>query len=153
MITFSRTMLVGAEFPGEDLVRFHGMLEDRIYAMEIIMDVRISDGVVQAIQGRMKRFTTPVCPKAVELLQGAVGMSLRESGWVSKLNKEVGRKGCQHFAEILVECGRCLDAARMAHELSTKMKADPEADQEGLTRNFLATHPELRGKCMARPQE
>lgn len=150
MITFSRSMLVGAEFPKEDLVRFHGMLEDRIYAMEIIMDVRISDGVVQAIEGRMKRFTTPVCPKAEELLQVAVGMSLREPGWVSKINKEVGRRGCQHFAEIIVECARCLDSALMAHELLNKLKEDPGKDQDALALTFLAAHPELAGKCMAR---
>ncbi len=151
MISFSRSMLVGAEFPQEDLVRFHGMLEDRIYAMEVLMDVRISDGVIQQVQGRMKRFTTPVCPKAVEMLQTAVGISLREPGWVSMINKEVGRKGCQHFAEIMVECGRCLDAARMAHELLAKSAETPEADPTSLTRAFLAAHPELAGKCMARP--
>ncbi len=153
MISFSRTMLVGAEFPGEDLVRFHGMLEDRIYAMEIIMEVRLSDGVVQAIQGRMKRFTTPVCPKAVEPLQAAVGMSLKEPGWISKLNREVGRRGCQHFAEILVECGRCLEAAGMAHELLAKAKETPDADCGSLIQAFLSAHPEMAGKCMARTQE
>lgn len=151
MIGFSRTMLVGAEFPGENLVRFHGMLEDRIYAMEVLMDVRISDGVIQQIQGRMKRFTTPVCPKAADVLQTAVGISFREPGWVSKINKEVGRKGCQHFAEIVVECGRCLDAALMARELLAKVKEAPEADPTTLTQSFLATHPELSGRCMARP--
>lgn len=150
MITFSRSMIVGAEFPEEDLVRFHGMLEDRIYAMEIIMDVRISDGVVQAVQGRMKRFTTPVCPKAVDLLQSAVGISLREPGWVSKVNKEVGRRSCQHFAEILVECGRCLGAALMAHELSSKIKEAPDQDENVLIKNFVAAHPDPAGKCMAR---
>ncbi len=151
MISFSRSMLVGAEFPEENLVRFHGILEDRIYAMEVLMDVRISDGVIQQIEGRMKRFTTPVCPKAAEILQAAVGISLREPGWVSKVNKEVGRKGCQHFAEIVVECGRCLDGALMAHELLAKVKEAPEADPATLTQTFLATHPELAGKCMARP--
>ncbi len=151
MISFSRTMLVGAEFPQEDLVRFHGMLEDRIYAMEILMDVRISDGVVQAIRGRMKRFTTPVCPKAEDILQVAVGMSLREPGWISRINKEVGRKGCQHFAEIVVECGRCLDVACMAHDVFAKIKETPDVDPSALAQAYSASHPELCGRCMATP--
>jgi hypothetical protein len=36
MITFSRTLLVGGEFLDESTLRFHGILEDPIYAMEEI---------------------------------------------------------------------------------------------------------------------
>ena len=114
MITFSRSLLVGGEFVNDSLLRLYGILDDHIYAMEIKMDIRILDGVIMAIRGWMKRYTTPVCPKAVDVLQRAVGMSLREEGWISRVQREIGRPGCQHFAEILVECGRCLDVARMA---------------------------------------
>ena len=87
-------MLVGGEFLEEKLLRLQGVLEDHIYAMEIQMDILLPDGVISAIRGWMKRYTTPVCPKAVEVLQNAVGMSLREEGWVSRVNREIGRKGC-----------------------------------------------------------
>jgi hypothetical protein len=116
MITFSRSQIVGAEFLDEQTVRFHGTQEDHIYAMEIEMDVRIADGRILAIKGWMKRYTTPVCPRAVDKLQDAVGISLREEGWMSLVMREVGRKGCEHFAEIICECGRCLDQARMSRE-------------------------------------
>jgi hypothetical protein len=95
-------MLVTGELIQENLLRLRGILEDHIYAMEMQMDVRLPDGVISSIQGVMKRYTTPVCPKAVEVLQKAVGMSLRDPGWISKVNREIGRQGCQHFAEILV---------------------------------------------------
>jgi len=151
MITFSRSMLVGGEFLDETTLRLHGILEDQIYAMEIEIDVRIPDGVVLAVQGWMKRYTTPVCPKAVDVLQKVVGMSLREEGWVSKVNREIARKGCQHLAEILIECGRCIDSARMAQAVGEAFKAQPAVSLVQFTRSWVEDHPEVRGSCMARP--
>ena len=151
MITFSRSMLVGGEFLNEKTLRLHGILEDQIYAMEIQMDIRITDGVVLAIHGQMKRFTTPVCPKATDSLQGVVGMSLRQEGWVDKINREVGRKGCQHLSEILVECGRCIDSARMAKDIVDGLKEQPFVSLSDLARSWVNEHPEAKGYCIARP--
>ena len=55
MITFSRTVLVGVESLNETALRFHGTLEDHIYAMEIEMDVNMPEAVIVRIQGWMKR--------------------------------------------------------------------------------------------------
>jgi hypothetical protein len=151
MISFSRSMLVGGEFLEENLLRFHGTLEDHIYAMEIQLDVRLPEGIISSIQGRMKRYTTPVCPQAVKVLQNAVGMSLREEGWVSRMNREIGRKGCQHFAAILIECGRCLDQARMTHALGETLRVDLSAFPAQATRSWVEGHPEIQGSCLARP--
>jgi hypothetical protein len=152
MITFSRTMLVTGEFLKVDLLRLRGILEDHIYAMEIQVDVRIPDGIISSIQGFMKRYTTPVCPKAVDVLQKAVGMSFRDPGWISRVHREIGRQGCQHFAEILVECGRCLDPARMSHDLGETLKAQPSASPGEIARSWVKTHPEAQGSCLARPK-
>lgn len=151
MIGFSRSMLIGAEFVDEDTIRFHGILEDHIYAMEIEVEVEVPSGVIRSIQGWMKRYTNPVCPKAVDALQVAVGRSLREEGWISWVNREIGRNGCQHFAEILVECGRCLDPARLADALRAEMKKDPSCDASQQARSWVQVHPEAAGRCMARP--
>ena len=152
MITFSRSLLVGGEFLNESLLRLHGILEDYIYAMEIQMDIRIPDGIILAIQGWMKRYTTPVCPKAVGFLQRAVGMSLREEGWISKVQREIGRPGCQHFAEILVECGRCLDSARIAKAMGETLKNEPHPSSSQIARSWVGGHPEVQGSCLARPK-
>ena len=145
-------MLVTGEWVQENLLRLRGILEDRIYAMEVQMDVRTPDGIISSIQGVMKRYTTPVCPKAVEVLQNAVGISLRDPGWISRVNREIGRQGCQHFAEILVECGRCLDPARMSHDLEETLKAQPSASAAEITRSWVQRHPEVQGSCLARPR-
>ena len=86
----------------------------------------------------MKRYTTSVCLQAVPVLQIAVGMSLREDGWKRRIMKEIGRKGCEHFAEIIIECGRCLDQARMANDIWQALETDPGLDQLAFMEKWLA---------------
>ena len=129
MITFNRSQVIGAEFPDEETVRFSGIQEDHIYSMEINMDVRIADGQILAIEGRMKRYTNFVCPQALPILQNAVGMSLRAEDWDRHIMKEIGRKGCEHFAEIIIECGRSLDQARLSNAIWQALEKDPDLDQ------------------------
>jgi hypothetical protein len=129
MITFNRSQVIGAEFPDEETVRFNGIQEDHIYSMEINMDVRIADGQILAIEGRMKRYTNFVCPQALPILQNAVGMSLRAEDWDRHIMKEIGRKGCEHFAEIIIECGRSLDQARLSSAIWQALEKNPDLDQ------------------------
>jgi len=149
MVTFSRSQVIGVEFVDDNTARIHGTQEDHIYAMEIEMDVEITSGEILAIRGWMKRYTTPVCPKAVDVLQTAVGMSLREEGWMSKVMREIGRKGCEHFAEIINECGRSLDAARMTRDLAATLASEPGADLDRAASSWLEEHPEARGVPLA----
>jgi len=153
MITFSRTMLVGGEFLDGQTLRFHGILEDNIYAMEIQLDVNVSQGTILAVQGQMKRYTTPICPQAVTFLQRAVGISLREEGWISRINREVGQKGCQHFAEILIECGRCLDSVLLSQTIREVRKENPSAASHAIARSWVENHPAVQGSCLARPRK
>lgn len=143
MITFNRSQLVEAEFPDDDTVRFTGVQEDHIYSMEIGMDVRIADGEIVAIKGLMKRYTNPVCPAAVPVLQSAVGISLREEGWDRRVMREIGRNGCEHFAEIIIECGRCFDQARMSKEMWEALQKDPTLNQERFVETWAEEHPEI----------
>jgi hypothetical protein len=140
MITFNRSQIITAEFPEAETVRFNGTQVDHIYSMEINMDVCMADGEILAIEGLMKRYTNFVCPQAVPVLQTAVGMSLREEGWERRIMKEIGRKGCEHFAEIIIECGRCLDQARITNAMWQALEADPGLDQVGFMEKWLDEH-------------
>ncbi len=144
MITFNRSQVIGAEFPNEETVRFNGILQDHIYSMEINMDVQIADGKILAIEGIMKRYTNFVCPQAVAVLQTAVGTSLCEDGWERWIMKEIGRKGCEHFAEIIIECGRCLDQARMTKDMWQALEKNPGIDQEEFVQSWIDKHPETK---------
>ena len=144
MITLNRSQVIGVDFPDEETVRFSGIQDDHIYSMEIKMDVRISDGEILAVEGLMKRYTNFVCPQAIPILQTAVGMSLREEGWDRRIMKEIGRKGCEHFAEIIIECGHCLDQARMSKDLWEAISMDPGQDQEEFIETWIDNHPEFQ---------
>jgi len=138
MITFNRSQVITAEFPDEKTVRFNGILEDHIYSMEINMDVHIADGKILAIEGIMKRYTNFVCPQAVPVLQTALGISLREDDCERRIMKEIGRKGCEHLAEIIIECGRCLEQAEMTKAMWQTLETDPGIDQLEFMENWLA---------------
>jgi hypothetical protein len=130
MITFNRSQVIGAQFLDDETICFNGIQEDHIYGMEIRMEVRISNGIICKIEGNMKRYTNFMCPQAIPVLQTAVGLSLREEGWESQVMREIGRKGCEHFAEIVIECGRCLDQALMSRDLSEALAGNPGLDQQ-----------------------
>jgi hypothetical protein len=144
MITFNRSQLIEAEFPDQETVRFSGVQEDHIYSMEIRMQVRIADGEILTIEGRMKRYTNPVCPAAMAVLQSAVGISLREEGWDRRVMREIGRNGCEHFAEIMIECGRCLDQARLSKAIWEALQQDASLNQEQFIEAWSEQHPEIR---------
>jgi hypothetical protein len=138
MITFNRSQVIGAEFPDEETIKFNGTQVDHIYCMEINMDVRISDGEILTIEGLMKRYTNFVCPEAVPVLQNAVGMSLQEEGWERRIMKEIGRKGCEHFAEIIIECGHSFDQACLSKALWQALEKNPDLDQLEFMEKWLA---------------
>ena len=137
MITFNRSQLIEAEYPDADTIRFNGVQQDHIYSMEINMDVRIADGQILAIEGLMKRYTNFVCPQALPVLQSAVGLSLREEGWDRRVMREIGRLGCEHFAEIIIECGRCFDQAQLTAAMWETLAADPGLDQEQFMQTWM----------------
>ncbi|MCP4630618.1 MAG: DUF2889 domain-containing protein [bacterium] len=138
MITFNRSQVIGAEFPDEKTIKFNGTQVDHIYSMEINLDVRISDGEILAIEGLIKRYTNFVCPEAIPVLQNAVGMSLQEEDWERRIMKEIGRGGCEHFAEIIIECGHSFDQARLSKALWQALEKNPDLDQSEFMENWLA---------------
>ncbi|MGQ9857919.1 MAG: DUF2889 domain-containing protein [Thermodesulfobacteriota bacterium] len=152
MTGFSRTVVVGAEFPGDDMVRFHAVLEDHVYAMELKMEVGLSDGVIRAVEGHMKRFTTSICPQAQEVVQNAVGISLKQPDWVSRVNREIAHKGCQHLAELILECGRSLGAAMEAYHASGRKGTIPSGPPREVGQVSMEHHQGLHGPCLARPK-
>jgi len=136
MISFQRSQVIGAEFIDDNLIRFNGIQEDHIYGMEISMEVRADSGEIIKIEGQMKRYTNFVCPQAVGILKSAIGLSLKEKGWDKQIMREIGRKGCEHFAEIVIECGSCLDNAVMSKSLATALKSNPDLNQKEFLDNF-----------------
>ena len=133
MLKFSRNKLVSIYRNDSEILSVHGILDDDIYSLEIDVDIRISDLKFLSIDGKWNRYTTPDCPRAIPVIQEAVGFCIDDEV-AQKINKIIGRKACRHFANLLNEC---CDAAK---EVAKIVKwEDAKANQTDLTfEEFLA---------------
>ncbi len=104
MLKFMRNKLVGIERIGPDELLVHGLLDDDIYSLEIDLKVRLSDLRIISIDGKWKRWTTPECPRAVDFLKSAMGICVKESNLYERIRRDIGKKSCRHFANLLIEC-------------------------------------------------
>ncbi|MFZ5644438.1 MAG: DUF2889 domain-containing protein [Bacillota bacterium] len=145
MLGFSRTKWVGIERPEPNIYLVHGMLEDLIYGMELDIQVKSPELEIASIEGRMRRVTTPECPGAMPVLQNAVGLRLDDPEFVSKINRRVGREGCRHFANLLLEC--CDAVIRCA--LYERLQGVPKDSRgrEDYLKGRLEDMQFLKGSC------
>lgn len=143
MLKFMRNKVVGIERRDEDTLQAYGVLDDDIYAVELEVSISLPDMVIRSIEGRFKRWTTPECPKAVPVLQQAVGFCALEEGFSQKVQKNIGRKGCRHFANLLVEC--CSAAEQAANLIRGGKREEIPAERkisEGGKQKEAKRHPE-----------
>jgi hypothetical protein len=148
MLTFTRNKIVGVEHPDENTFLAHGVLDDYIYSMEVDVKAKLPDFEITEIEGRMKRFTTPLCEQAIPKLQNAVGLRIPEEDFARKIHRVVGREGCTHFANLLVECcDGIMQAATYGEWQELKRKGVAIEREEYLKQKFN-TIPGLQHSCM-----
>ncbi len=137
MLGFQRTKRVSIWTEGPQRLLAHGILDDDIYGLEVRVVVDPSTREIRSVEGWWNRWTTPDCPLAAERLQDAVGVRIDREGLARTLQRSVGRVGCRHYANILIECchtaREALDVLRYeqarAHrtEMTFREFLDPEA--------------------------
>lgn len=142
MINFSRSKLVSVECVDDNTFLAHGVLEDFIYAMELDVTVKLPDFEIVNIQGRMNRVTTPVCDQAIPKLQNAIGMRIPEEEFARKIHRVVGKEGCTHFGNLLVECCDAIMQATIYVGWQKSM------DKQTYLNKKLAEIPSLKNSCM-----
>ena len=147
MLKFARTKYVGIERPAQDRVVAHGFLDDYIYSMELDVEFSLPRYEIMRIAGRMKRYTTPECPRADEILQNAVGMRI-EPGLTDKVKKQIGRAGCRHYATLLLECCHAVVSASTTFARQDLETEGLPADDDVVRRRFLEMVPHMRDGCM-----
>jgi predicted metal-dependent phosphoesterase TrpH len=128
MLGFQRSKRVGVWTEGHHRLVAHGILEDDIYGLEVRIEVDPSTREVRSVKGWWNRWTTPDCPLSAERIQDAVGVSIDDPDLARRLQRSVGRRGCRHFANILIEC---CHTAREAIDVLRYQKA--KEDDPGLT--------------------
>ena len=147
-LTFTRSKVVGVECPDEKTFLAYGILDDYIYALELDVEAKLPDFEITSIQGRWKRFTTTECPKAIPKLQNAVGLCIFEEEFARKIQRIVGREGCTHFANLLLECcDAIVQTATYGEWQELKEKGLAPGKEEYLEEKFEAI-PGLQNSCM-----
>lgn len=147
MLKFTRTKHVGVERLAKDRVVAHGILDDYIYSMEIDVEFLLPAYEITKISGRMKRYTTPECPRSDEILQSAVGMRI-EPGLTDKVKKQIGRAGCRHYATLLLECCYAVISASIGFARQDLEDEGLPADDDAVRRRLMEMLPNMRDRCM-----
>lgn len=147
MLKFTRTKYVGIERPAKDKVVAHGILDDYIYSMELDVEFALPQYEITKITGRMKRYTTPECPKADDILQRAVGMRI-ERGLTDRVKKEIGRAGCRHYAALLLECCHSVVSASIGFARQDLEDEGMPADDAAVRQRLMELLPNMQNSCM-----
>ncbi len=141
MLKFQRNKLVSIKKDGETLA-VHGVLDDDVYGLEIDVSFNIEDLNIRSIKGKWNRWTSPECPRALQFLDEAIGMSAYEKDFSQKIFKIIGRKACRHYANLLSECGHSArEAVRIMQWQETKSD-NPELTFNEYTKSVSSDLPQ-----------
>ncbi|MEW5724795.1 MAG: hypothetical protein AB1896_16910, partial [Thermodesulfobacteriota bacterium] len=137
MLKYQRNKLVNVVRKDARTLAVHGMLDDDIYALELDVIFRLPDLTILDVQGRWNRYTTPECPRSTEFLFEAVGFRVGQEGFGERIKKEVGRRTCRHYANLLLECAAAAKEATLLIGWEDARRETPELTLEG----FLEGRP------------
>ena len=128
MLKYARNKVVNIVAKGEDTLLVHGVLDDDIYSCEINFEVQRRSMTIKTMAGVWHRYTTPDCPRALDTLGPAVGCCIRDVDFPHFIDKQVGRKGCEHFANLIIECAAAAVEADLALNWEKARKENPDLD-------------------------
>ncbi len=142
MLSYARSKSIGVQKQGADVRVVSGVLEDELYAMQCEMLVHWPTLTIDAVQTRMKRFTTERCIKAEKVFEKAEGWKL-EKNIEARIKKELGREGCRHMAVLMVDCCRALVRGELARELRLALLSNPALDKKEFVERWMHQQPVL----------
>lgn len=148
MLSFSRSKIVGVECPDENTFLAHGVLDDYIYSLELDLEVKLPDFEITSAQGRWKRYTTPECPKALMKLRDVVGWRIFDQDFARRVRRAVGKEGCTHFANLLLECCDGIVQAATYREWSELKEKGSVPQKEKYLKKKFQTIPGLASSCL-----
>ncbi|MEW6275214.1 MAG: DUF2889 domain-containing protein [Bacillota bacterium] len=147
MLGFSRTKWVGVERPDRETFFAHGVLEDNIYGMELDVWVKAPEFVITGIEGKMRRVTTPVCEQAIPVLKNALGLAITAPDLISAVNRKVGREGCRHFANLLLECCDAVLRCAFFEGWSERKRKGAAINPDTYLQEQIKNFPDLKNSC------
>lgn len=147
MLGFSRTKWVGVEKPDGNTYLAHGILEDNIYGLELDVTVKAPEFIITGINGKMRRITTPVCHEALPVLQNALNLYIGSPDFVGTVNRNIGREGCRHFANLLIECCDTILRNAFFENCVEFRKKSGEQNPDNYIKERLDYFPGLKDRC------
>ena len=146
MLKFCRNKFVGYEKIADNEFLIQGILEDNLYAHEVEIVVKLPEFEITSIKGKIKRYTTPLCPQATEKLELALGLKV-EPGFSSKIRKIIGRPGCRHYANIINECCDSLVPALIALNWREVKEQSPNISKDAFLKDLVEKYPQVKNFC------
>lgn len=110
MPLFNRSINVEVEEENGGVIRLKGKLHDTqggktIHEIEAKMSVRVTDGEIVKIEGKMPQVPMDECEKALKTLQNLRGKRIRP-GYGKLVRQSIGsNEGCVHLASLLLTMG------------------------------------------------
>ena len=119
-----------------DALTVFGILDDDLYGIQLEAIFSLDTLQIKKISGKWHRWTTPECPRALDHLGAVIGFKV-EQGFRHNIQKTLGREGCRHFANLLIDMGHAAKNARWVIQFEHARKMQPDLTIE----TFYANPP------------
>lgn len=129
MLKYLRNKIVSVDKVGQEEIKVHGILDDDMYAVELEAIFGLEKLEIRSISGKWNRWTTPECRRALDNLDGAIGLKV-EPGFRASVQKIIGRGACRHFANLLLEMGHTAKSAALVIGYKQAKEQHPELTLE-----------------------
>ena len=124
-LKYLRNKTVSVDLVPPDELHVYGILDDDLYGIEMEALFALDTLEIKTVSAKWHRYTTPACPLALNALDEAVGIRVGP-GFKARLQKGLGRKGCRHFANLLIEMGHGARLAGLAIGYQQAKAEDPD---------------------------
>jgi hypothetical protein len=152
ILRFSRNKLLKVGRAARDTLFVRGILEDNAHSMLVELEVRIPRMEITWARGEMARVPNEVCPWAIGKLQNAVGLRIAK-GLTATVDEVVGRQGCPHLANLLLEGCHATIQGMLGVQLEEGHLRGDSPDWDQVLRRWLKELPILANACLALQDE
>jgi predicted metal-dependent phosphoesterase TrpH len=134
MLKYLRNKVVSVDRLTPDELTVFGTLDDDLYGIQLEAIFSLNTLEIKKISGKWHRWTTPECPRALAYLESVIGFKVGQ-GFRHNIQKTLGRSGCRHFANLLIEMGHTAKNASLVIQFENEKKSQPDLTIEKFYQN------------------
>lgn len=146
MLILNRCKHVGVEKEEGGRVVAYARLDDLVHGFTLRVEFDKDGLEILSVEGEMSRVPYPYCRGALEALDSAVGLKI-ERGLTALVDEKVGRRGCPHMANLLLEsCHAVIEGSLVPYLLDGERSGDIRGES---ARRWLEDNPRIKDTCAA----